>query len=148
VYMLQRSSTRKSQVSKAIGKRGRPGKQRVSQACNIYEGVDEGCWWLGRVQKIRRKIGSRWGISRTPIDLQNRPVTSKSPSGPAIQVRLNWFSKALGNMKFKYDHSDCKWIDLDTIISTVTLTYNAVQKVYILDPSDFASLNDFAKSRT
>jgi hypothetical protein len=51
-------------------------------------------------------------------------------------------------MKFKYNHSDCKWVDVDTIISTVTLTYNAVQKLYILDPSDFASLNDFAKSRT
>jgi hypothetical protein len=51
---------------------------------NIYEGVDEDCWCLGRVQKIRRKIGSRWGINMTPIDLQNRSVTHKSPSSPAI----------------------------------------------------------------
>ena len=69
VYMMQQSSTKKSIVSKVVDKKGRQSRSVQLRESNIYEGVDEGCWWFGQVQKIRRKIGTRLGISRTPIDL-------------------------------------------------------------------------------
>jgi hypothetical protein len=56
---------------------------------------------------MRRKVGSRWGISRQPIDLLNRGGgTSNIHGSTQIQVLLNWFSKARVNLKFKYDISD------------------------------------------
>ena len=40
----------------------------------IYNGVDEGCWWLRHMQKIRRKIGNMWGNNRVPMDLMKRQL--------------------------------------------------------------------------
>ena len=76
---------------------------------------------------MRRRVGTKWGLSRQPIDLMNRPVRTnkKGFSSPSTMVLLNWFSKAPGHLKFKYDHSDNKWIDVDSVIATVTFTYNA-----------------------
>jgi hypothetical protein len=48
-------------------------------------------------------------------------------------VLLNWFSKATGNLKFKYDHCDSKWVDLDSIIAIVTLTYMLESRFYKLE---------------
>jgi hypothetical protein len=142
VYFMQRPSTTMTSAARVAGRRGKR-KGAKAGPSNIYDGVDEGCWWLGRVQKMRKKVGNRWGICRQPFDLMNREVGRKSPTGPTKQVLLNWFSKTQGNSKFKYDHSDCKWVDVDAIISTVTLTYSPSQKVYTLNLEDAASLNEF-----
>jgi hypothetical protein len=50
-------------------------------------------------------------------------------------------------MKFKYDHSNCKWVNVDTIISIITLTYNVGPKLYDHARTDFASLNELVESR-
>jgi hypothetical protein len=50
------------------------------------------------------------------------------------------------NLKFKYDVSDSQWIDLDSIISTVTLSYCSVSAIYTLDQNDANSLNLFVQS--
>jgi hypothetical protein len=92
---------------------------------------------------MRRRYGMRWSNNKTPIDIQNRHVKKKLAASASVEVRLNWFSKTLRTMKFKYDHSDCKWVDVDTVISTVTLNYNAAQKLYSLEPTDFRNLNEF-----
>jgi hypothetical protein len=96
---------------------------------------------------MRHKLGSRWGISRQPVDLLNRGGrTSTSHGSTQIQVLLNWFSKARVNLKFKYDVSDSQWIDVDSIISTVTLSYCSVSAIYTLDQNDANSLNSFVQS--
>ena len=136
-----------SSVCKAVGKRGRPRKRPSLQESNIYDGVDEGCWWLDGVQKVRKKVGNRWGISRAPINLQNRMVTKKSASGPIVKVRLNWFSKTTSSLRFKYNHSKCKWVDVDSIILTIMLSYNPAQRMYVLDEVDFHSLIEFVDSK-
>ena len=41
--------------------------------------------------------------------------------------------KYLGHNNFKYYHSDGKWIYMDCNISTVTMSYNAINGVYPLD---------------
>ena len=55
---------------------------------------------------------------------------------------LAWFKKIPSQLKFKY-LSDWKWIDLDSIISTVTMSSNSNTSVYFLDPIDVVSLNKF-----
>jgi hypothetical protein len=92
------------------------------------------------VQKMRRKYGTRWGNLQQPMDLLSR---STNTSNVRVEVLLNWFSCARTNNKFKYDVSDSQWIDVDAVISTVTLTYNRAQNLYILDENDANTLNSF-----
>ena len=54
---------------------------------------------------------------------------------------LAWFKKIPSQLKFKY-LSDWKWIDLDSIISTVTMFFNSNTNLYSLNPVDVASLNE------
>ncbi len=79
----------------------------------------------------------------------NQPIQTnkKGISSPSTMVLLNWFSNALGHLKFKYGHPNYKWIDVDSIIAIVTLTYNANSKKISLDQEDVASLNDFVVAR-
>ena len=63
-------------------------------------------------------------------------------------VLLNWFSKTNGQLKFKYDSTDSKWIDIKSIITSVTMSFDRAQNVYTLDRSDFEALNEFVSSKT
>ena len=117
-FTVKASATRRSKSRLAKGK----------DSCNILTGVDEGTWWLGRVQKIKRKYGNKWRTSRQQIDVQNRTVRlgNKANTSQTCQVLLNWYSKTTNSsLKFKYDAADAIWIDGDCIISTVTLKYSA-----------------------
>ena len=125
-------------------KRGRPAKNR--QATCVLAGVDRGNWCIGRVQKMRRKVGNRWGNCTQPIDLQNRDVQKGKKagrSGSEFMVFLNYFRKVLGFFKYKYDHSDSIWIDVDSIICTITMSFNVECDVFELDHVDGESLNEF-----
>jgi hypothetical protein len=64
VYFVKKSTVGISLVVKAVAKqkRGQPSKQ--GSAIPISQGVDEGTWWLGRVQKMKKKIKLTWGVSR------------------------------------------------------------------------------------
>jgi hypothetical protein len=95
---------------------------------------------------MRRKLGNKWDSIRQPIDLMNRTVTRKSTMGPTIEVRMYWFSGTASQLKFKYDHADCKWINIDSIISTESLAYSSTTKLYILYVDDFASFNEFVEN--
>ena len=46
------------------------------------------------------------------------------------------FYEARGSLKCKYDASDSNWIDVDSIISTMTMTYQPSSKLYALDSND------------
>ena len=58
-------------------------------------------------------------------------------------VYLHWFKKHVGLNKYTYDESDCVWVDVDSIISTVSLQYAPTSKIYTLDEVDAHSLNEF-----
>ena len=58
------------------------------------------------------------------------------------------FSKVAGLNRFKYDHTDTNWIDVDSIITTVTLSFNPVTSVYTLNPEDADALNKFVTERS
>ena len=159
VYFVQRSTTRLSSTVKSVvrRKRRRPGKetpkrgrpQKDASPTNILEGVDEGRWWIGRVQKIRRKVGNSWMKLTQPIDLQNRHEVPRKRGNDygTIEVMLTWFSKHPGHLKFKYDHSDFTYVDIDSIISTVTMSFEQRSSVYLLDPTDATSLDEFVSKK-
>ncbi len=46
---------------------------RVGKPTCICSGTSNGTWKLRRGQRIRRRVGIRWGLSRQPIDLMNKP---------------------------------------------------------------------------
>jgi hypothetical protein len=78
----------------------------------------------------------------------NRPTyaSKKVSSSPTSQVLLNWFSKHNGRNKYKYNVTNSQWIDLDSIISTVTLTFKENANVYTLDANDRANLDEFVST--
>jgi len=91
-------------------------------------------------------VDSRWGNCKQPIDLQNRDVNKgkrTGTSGSGVMVYLNYFWKVPSFYKFKYDHCDSIWVDVDTIICTVTMSFNAGSNVFELDPVDAEALNEF-----
>ena len=57
VYFVQRSTIMRPSTVTAAKKRGR-GRSRLGKsgsAASTMEGVDEGTWWVGQIQKMRRK---------------------------------------------------------------------------------------------
>ena len=53
----------------------------------------------------------------------------------------------MGRHKYRYIESDCLWIDVDAIISTVSLSYSPTTKIYILDEVDADSLKEFVSNQ-
>ena len=84
----------------------------------------------------------------SPIDLLHlkEKASKKGNSEPSHEVYLNYFSRHPGHLKFRYDHSDAKWVDIATIITTVTFTFNVGTGVYSLDSEDGDCLDDFVQN--
>ena len=49
---------------------------------------------------------------------------------------LQYYRKHHGRNKFKYDHTNIKWIDVGCIMFFVTMSYNYTNEVYTLDMND------------
>ena len=64
-------------------------------------------------------------------------------TGPSFMVYLNYFRRIPSFYKFKYDHSDAIWVDVDTIICIVTMSFDAEKDCFELDHEDASLLNDF-----
>jgi hypothetical protein len=99
----------------------------------------------GRVQAMRWRDGKQFGVLGQAVDLLARTEESRrrNPNNPLIEVMLQYYRKYPGRNKFKYDHTDSKWIDVDCIISTVTMSYNSTNEVYTLDRNDSEQLSKF-----
>lgn len=61
----------------------------------VNRGVDNGMFYIGRVQKIRVKVGTKWGNCRQPIDLMKRAVQNGNRGAlfPSAMAYLHWFKK-------------------------------------------------------
>lgn len=66
---------------------------------------------------------------------------------PTLKLCCSIIEKHLGRDKFKYDHTDSQWIDVDCIICTVTISYNPGNEVYCLDRNDAEQLDKFVTDR-
>ena len=42
---------------------------------------------------------------------------------------MYYFSLAQGHLKYQYDQIDSKWVDVDLILSNVTMEYDPVMKI-------------------
>lgn len=148
VFFVQRNTTTTSSAVKAAQRRGVRSSGRRGRPTPVSLGVDVGTWWLGRVQKIKRQCGKQWGNCRNPIDMMNRTCVKgkKVSSTPSIMVLLNWFTKSPGHLKYKYEGSDTQWIDIDSVISTVSMSFNMRTNVYTLDDTDAKSLDEFVRT--
>lgn len=68
----------------------------------------------------------------------------------AVKVIFNWFKPLdRGRQKFSYSVCDPQSIDLDCVISTVSLSVKEAQsKIFHLDPEDANTLDNFVKNKT
>jgi hypothetical protein len=153
VHFVQRSTTRLSSTVRSAVKRKRGRSSVVNKAgnaTNILNEVDEGSWWVGRVQAMRHRNGKQFGVLRHAVDLLARTEESRrrNPNNPHIEVMLQYFRKHPGRDKFKYDHTDSQWIDIDCVISTVTMSYNPTNEIYTLDMNDSEQLSKFVTDRS
>jgi hypothetical protein len=71
----------------------------------------------------------------------------KGASESGIQIYLNYYSRGPGRLKFRYDLSDSNWVDVESIISSVALTYNSATKMYSLDSEDASSFDTFVSNK-
>ncbi len=62
-------------------------------------------------------------------------------------VFLNWFSKSCGNLKFKYYVIDINWVDVNSIISIVTMNYEKEKDIYYLDCIGANFLDEFVSNK-
>ncbi len=60
---------------------------RVGKPTRICNGTSNGTWLLGRVQRIKRRVRNRWGLSKQPIDLMNKP---NAIAKKTIEGLLSW----------------------------------------------------------
>ena len=91
-------------------------------------------WFLGRMDRMRRKIINRWVEHIDPIDLLDRPNN--------VEVGLCWYQKS-ARLKWSYDLTYHIMVELDTVIAFANLTYDAETYTYELHPSDEKVFNDF-----
>jgi hypothetical protein len=79
----------------------------------------------------------------------NKPniVANNITQAPIITVLLNWFNKSCGNFKFNIDVNDTNWVDIDSIISIVTMNYEKEKDIYWLDCFNAASLDEFVTNK-
>ena len=84
-------------------------KRTRGRPAAINSGLTIGMFYIGRVQKMRIKVGNKWGICRQPIDLMKKAVQNGSRGSvlPTSMVYLHWFQKHPGHNNYRYVESDC-----------------------------------------
>ena len=68
---VQRWITLKTYIAKHARKRT---MNRVATAVSVTFIEDVGSYWIGRAQKMRRIVGSKWEISQQHVDLLNNII--------------------------------------------------------------------------
>jgi hypothetical protein len=56
-----------------------------------------------------------------------------------------YFSLAPRHLKFHYDQTNYKWVDVDSIMSNVITECGLIRKIYTLDHVDAKSLDEFVE---
>lgn len=64
-----------------------------------------------------------------------------------IAVQLKYLSKTTDCLKFKYGLTDSASVDLQTLVSYDTMSYNDHQNVYTLNANDVEALVEFTSSK-
>ena len=101
---------------------------------------------------MQQKYETRWSKCQRPVDLMlDKPTPSVGQEDISIsQFLFNWY-KPINNNKtnFIYETSDMKWIDVEMVISSVTLTMKLeLTKICVLHATDRQALDDYLKTMT
>lgn len=94
-------------------------------------------WYLGRVQKMRRKVGGAYVEYKRGFSLFDRPL--------GVEVQLGWYQKAKGTRCFTYDLTDLEMINIESVIALANLTYVCNRNKYELDENDWKVFTEFVK---
>ena len=99
--------------------------------------------WAGL--NVWRKVGMKWELCKQLIKLHKRHATTpkKGVAMLTFEITMYLFPPTPGYLKFYYDQLDCKVVDAYSIVSNVTVEYVPVRKMYLLDPIDAKSLDEF-----
>lgn len=75
----------------------------------VNRGVNNMMLYIGKVQKIRVKVGTKWGNCRQPINLMKRAVqnANRGMLFPMAMAYFHWFKKLPSLNKYRYVESDC-----------------------------------------
>jgi len=79
--------------------RGKCHAGKSGNATSTMQVVDEGSWWVGCIQKMRRRAsGSSRGSLKQPIDFANRKVNHGKKKTPIsnVQVILHYYTCSPG----------------------------------------------------
>ena len=94
-------------------------------------------WYLGRVQRMRQKIGGRLIDYKMGFDLMSKPE--------GLEVQLGWYSKAKGARMYSYDSIDLHMVDIECIIALANLSYDPSKDRYKLDENDHMVFTEFIR---
>ena len=86
-------------------------------------------WYIGRVQRIRKKGGDKVFDYHNDIDLLDRLE--------GIELQLCWYSRIKGQHMYKYDLNDHDFVQIESIIEITNLSYLAKNDTYKLEESDY-----------
>ena len=104
-------------------------------------------WWIGHIQMMKRKFGTKWDLCRQPFDLQKRQELSfeKGVAISTLEFMMYCFSPALGHLKFHNDQTNHKWVDAYSIMTNVMMEYDPIKNIYSLDPVDAKNLDEYGR---
>ena len=114
--------------------------------CNIRKGVSQstkhdvssGTWYIGRVQRIRKKDGNMVFDYHNGIDILDRHE--------GVELQFCWYNRIKGQHMYKYDSIDHLFIQLESVIATANLSYNIKNDTYKLEEGDHRIFEDFIKN--
>ena len=118
----------------------------VVAECTTRKGVSQitkhdvscGTWYIGRVQRIRKKDGNRVFDYHNDIDILDRPE--------GVELQCCWYNRIKGKLVYKYDSTDNIFIQLEYFIATENLSYNIKKDTYKLEESNHRIFEDFIKN--
>ena len=96
-------------------------------------------WYLGRVQRMRQKIGGRLIDYKMGFDLMSKPE--------GLEVHLGWYSKAKGARMYSYDSTDLHMVGIECIIALANLSYDPSKDRYKLDENDHMVFTEFIRGK-
>ena len=89
--------------------------KRKSVSQSTKHDVSSGTWYIGRVQRIRKKDSNRVFDYHNDINLLDRPE--------GVKLQCCWYNRIKGQRMYKYDSTDHLFIQLESVIATANLCF-------------------------
>ena len=94
---------------------------------------------------MQRKFGTKWDLCRQSVDFQKIQEVALGKGAANNWTHDELFSHCFRHLKFYYDQTYCKWVDVDSFMSNVTMEYDLVMMIFLIGPIDAKSLDKFVR---